>query len=85
MTSVRFQLYVMDMMSADMTMESDCRKAESLSEMPACTSLAVIVMIAAAWPGGRMSRVDTGWRKRHLIYSSLMAADILKLDIRKPI
>ena len=57
---------------------------ESLSEMPICRMLAVMVMIAAVCPGGRVSRVEIGCLNRAFRYASRIAADIRILAIRKP-
>jgi hypothetical protein len=73
------------MMSAEMTVEEDWRRAESFSDMPACRVLAVMVMMAAVCPGGSTSSVETGCANRHFMYSSLIAAEILMLHIRNPI
>jgi hypothetical protein len=75
----------MAMINAEITVEVDWRNADSFSEMPVCRVLAVMVMMAAVCPGGRTSRVETGWAKRAFMYSSLMFAEILMLDILKPI
>ena len=72
------------MTTAVMTRDKDWRNWESFSEMPTCKTLAVMVIMAAVWPGGKASSVEIGCRKRHLMYSSLTAADMRKLAIRKP-
>jgi hypothetical protein len=73
------------MTKAETTVDTAWRRAESFSDMPVCSVLAVRVMMAAVCPGGRTSSVETGCAKSDFMYSSLMAAEILMLHVRKPI
>jgi hypothetical protein len=50
----------MEMMNAEATVETDWSKAESFSDMPVCSVLAVMVIIAAVCPGGSTSSVEMG-------------------------
>lgn len=54
------------MITAVMTRVVDCRNIEIFSEIPDWRMLAVMVIIAAVWPGGRVSRTEIGWAKRAL-------------------
>lgn len=46
-TRVRLQLYMKEMTTAVITREKLCKSIDSLSEIPICRMLAVMVMIAA--------------------------------------
>ena len=59
-------------------------RLDKRSEMPICRMLAVIVMMAAVCPGGSASRIDIGCLKRACRYESRIAAEMRRLDMRKP-
>lgn len=59
-------------------------RLDKRSEMPICRMLAVIVMMAAVCPGGSTSSMDIGCLKRACRYESRIAAEIRRLDMRKP-
>jgi hypothetical protein len=59
-------------------------RLDKRSEIPICKMLAVIVMMAAVCPGGSASRMDIGCLKSACRYESRIAAEIRRLDIRKP-
>lgn len=59
-TNVSSQLYRHPMISAIKITAIACMSDDSRSEIPSCSMLAVIVIIAAVWPGGSASKVEIG-------------------------
>ena len=57
---------------------------ESFSEIPTWRMLAVVVMIAAVCPGGRVSRTEIGWLNRARRYARRIDAEMRVLATRKP-
>ena len=56
-------------MTAVTSNADDWRRVPSLSDIPICRTLDVVVIVLEAWPLGRVSKTETGNSKRERKYS----------------